>query len=325
MIRVSTLNELLANLINEVPDLLAALIVDLEGLVIAQQSVEGFDEEIIGAIMSIVERTISKIKRFAETSYGSGTIDTNDFQLFYLELGGVSPALFVIVAGVYAKLEVFIPYSYIVAEKVSQLLNNNEVTPFLPKVSPEGKIELSPSNKNTLGGKNITGKIVFIGANAVGKTSLVNMYINGTHDEEYNPTIGVNIVEKELQITKRMTITFFLFDFGGLKSFAKVRKNFYDDTKAVIILFDCSKSESFDQISEWIEEARHFIKDKSVSYILVGNKIDLVDEREPIINKASNLANQYGFQFFTTSAITGEGLDELFMFLTNFASSQIEQ
>lgn len=322
MIRVSTLNELLTNLINEVPDLLAALIVDLDGLVIAQQSVEGFDEEIIGAIMSIVERTISKIKRFAETSYGSGTIDTNDFQLFYLELGGASPSLFVIVAGVYAKLELFIPYSYIVAEKVSQLLNNREISPILPKVGPEGYLELSPNF--IMGGKNITGKIVIIGADAVGKTSLVNMYINGIHDEEYHPTIGVNIVEKELQIAKNMMITFYLFDFGGLKSFAKVRKNFYDDSKAVIILFDCSKSETFDQISEWIEEARHFIKDTSVSYIIVGNKIDLIEDRESIINKATNLANQYGFHFFATSANTGEGLDELFMFLTNFASSQLE-
>ena len=323
MIRVSTLNELLANLINEVPDLLAALIVDLDGLVIAQQSVEGFDEEIIGAIMSIVERTISKIKRFAETSYGSGTIDTNDFQLFYLELGGASPALFVIVAGVFAKLEIFIPYSYIVAEKVSQLLNNKEVTPVLPKVGAEGNLELSP-NYYTMGAKNITGKIIIIGADAVGKTSLVNMYINGIHDEEYHPTIGVNIVEKELQITKSLVITFFLFDFGGLKSFAKVRKNFYDDAKAVIILFDCAKNETFDQISEWIEEARHFIKDSSVSYIIVGNKIDLIEDREPILKKANDLANQYGFRFFPTSASTGEGLDELFMFLTNFASSQLE-
>ena len=324
MIRVSALNELLANLINEIPDLLAALIVDLDGLVIVQQSVEGFDEEIIGAIMSIVERTISKIKRFAETSYGSGTIDTNDFQLFYLELGGSPPALFVIVAGVYAKLELFIPYSYLVAEKVSQVLNDNEVISILPKVGPEGIIDLTPNSTKLLGGNNITGKIVFIGADAVGKSALVNMYINGTHDEEYHPTIGVNIVQKELQISKRMTITFFLFDFGGLKSFAKVRKNFYDDSKAVIILFDCSKSETFDQISEWIEEARHFIKDDSVSYILVGNKVDLVNDREPIVNKAMDLANQYGFQFFVTSAITGEGLDELFMFLTNFASDQLE-
>ena len=324
MIKVSTLNELLANLVNEVPDLLAALIVDLEGLVIAQQSVEGFNEEIIGAIMSIVERTISKIKRFAETSFASGTIDTNDFQLFYLELGGPSPVLFVIVAGVYARLSVFIPYSYIVAEKVSQLLNDKEVTPVLPKVSSDGYLELSQHRNGNIGEKNIMGKIIIIGADAVGKTSLVNMYINGTHDEEYHPTIGVNIVEKNLQITRDIAITFVLFDFGGLKSFAKVRKNFYDDSKAVIILFDCSKEETFDQISEWIEEARQFVKDESVSYILVGNKIDLIEDREPIINKAMNLANQYGFQFFTTSANTGEGLDELFMFLTNFASSQLE-
>ena len=73
MFNISSLNDLLANLLKEVTDLLAALIIDQEGLIIAQQSVQGFDEEIIGAIMSIIEETIKKIKKFTKTSFGSGT------------------------------------------------------------------------------------------------------------------------------------------------------------------------------------------------------------------------------------------------------------
>ena len=85
MSKSTLLNTILSNLLKAVPDLTAALVVDVEGLMIAQQSVKGFDEEIIGAIMDMLEQTISKIKRFAEISFGSGTFDTNEFRLFYLD------------------------------------------------------------------------------------------------------------------------------------------------------------------------------------------------------------------------------------------------
>ena len=122
MLNTSLLMDLLAHLINEVPDLLAALVIDREGLVLAQQSIQGFNEEIIGAIMSVVDQTITKIKQFTETSFGSGTFDSNEFRLFYVELGGTSPVLFVLVAEPYSDIEKFIPYSYLVADKVSLIL-----------------------------------------------------------------------------------------------------------------------------------------------------------------------------------------------------------
>ena len=73
----------------ETSDLLAVLVVDFDGLIIAKQSVRDFDEETLGAIISILDETINKIKRFANTSFGSGTFDTNTFRLFYMELGSI--------------------------------------------------------------------------------------------------------------------------------------------------------------------------------------------------------------------------------------------
>ena len=132
--KVNSLNELLGNLLSEFPDLLAVLVVDLDGLIIAQQSVSGFDEELIGAIMGVLEQTINKIKRYTETSYGSGTFDTNEFQLFYVELGKLSSALFVLVTDPYSDLQRLLPYSYIVAEKVTLILNNISTSTNIPKL-----------------------------------------------------------------------------------------------------------------------------------------------------------------------------------------------
>ena len=86
MSRLTILEDLLSNLLDEAGDLSAALVVDLDGLIIAKRSIGGFDEELIGAIMGILEQTINRIKMYTETSFGSGTLDTNEFQLFYVEL-----------------------------------------------------------------------------------------------------------------------------------------------------------------------------------------------------------------------------------------------
>ncbi|MFX1453197.1 MAG: GTP-binding protein, partial [Promethearchaeota archaeon] len=254
MLRVTLLEELLANFLNEVDDLIATLIVDLDGLIIARQSIKNFDDEIIGAIMSILEGALNKIKRFADTSYGSGTFDTNDFRLFYLELGkvGSTRALFVLVADPYSDIDRFIPYSYIVAEKSSQILNDRKISTKLPNLVNGGSVELAYNNNSN--GQNIMQKIVLIGPDNVGKSAIANMFVNSEFIEEYKPTIGLSIIDKELQIMKDMKITFSLFDLGGLKSFAKIRRHFYNHSRAVLIVFDYSRKETLDMINEWIEE-----------------------------------------------------------------------
>ena len=165
--------------------------------------------------------------------------------------------------------------------------------------------------------KNNIIKILIIGNEKVGKSSLINMYLNGKFEKDYKPTIGISITKREFPITKEINLTLYMLDLGGSKSFAKVRRFYYKDLKAVLILFDYSKVETLENIKEWIEEARHFIKEASVPYILIGNKIDLLENGDPIKTRAKNLADQYKFTYFETSALTGEGIDELFIYLAS--------
>ncbi len=307
MSKISELEDLLAKLLNEAQNLSAALVVDLDGLIIAKSSVAGFDEELIGAIMAILDQTISKIKRYAETSFGSGTFDTNDFQLFYMELGNKIPAIFVLVADHYSNIDQVIPYAYIVADKVSTLLSNHNTSLEIPKLNGEGELILPAGAK----------KITIVGSEAVGKTKLARMYCGSNFNENgaYKPTIGISINEKELYIARNYNLKLYLLDLGGLKSFVKIRKYYYKYSDAVLILFDYTKNETFDSISEWIEESRHFLNNDTIPLILIGNKIDQVENREEVKLKASALAEQYNLPFFETSANTGEGIDELFAYL----------
>ncbi len=315
MLRVSLLDDLLRNFLNEVQDLLGVLIVDSDGLIIAQQSIKGFDDEIVGAIMSIIDQTINELKELTKISYGSGTFNTNDFRIFYIELGILTPALFVLVADHYSNIEDFIPYSYLVADKVSLILDKRETSINLPKVNHEGVIENQIEDSNSIG-QNIYSKIVIIGDSAVGKSSLVEIYLKGKiENPEYKPTIGISIAEKNFQISKRIKMTYALFDMSGSKSSTKVRKFYYHGSNAVLILFDYTKIETLENITEWLEEAQNYVKDTSIPYLLIGNKIDLANSREKVKNEAEQLADQHNCSFFETSASTGEGIDEIFTYL----------
>ncbi len=308
----STLEELLSNLLYEARDLSAALVLDLDGLIIAKQSVKGFDEELIGAIMAILEQTITKIRRYAETSFGSGTFDTNEFQLFYVELRKVTPAIFVLIADSYANIDQYIPYIYIVAEKISLILNNRSTSLRLPKLDENGKIVLNPTSISNSNGK--VKAIAIIGSEEVGKSTLVDNFCNIDLATSYKPTIGISIKEKSLQISKNYNVSLILFDLGGLKSFVKVRKFYYKCAQAILLLFDYAKPETFKDVTKWIEEVQHFIGDQTIPIILIGNKIDLSKDRVDLKKQAQQLAEQHNFSFFETSAFTGEGIDELFTF-----------
>ena len=314
MSKLIVLEDMLSDLINETQGLLAALILDLDGLIIAKQSIKSFDEELIGAIMSILDQTINRIRRYTETSFGCGTLSINEFQIFYVELRKVVPAIFVLIGDSYSNIDQIVPYAYLTAEKISLVLNNQESTINIPKLNENGQL-IFKSNNNSLYAKNNLNKIVVVGPESTGKSDLVRMYCMGTFDDNYKPTIGISIKKKKLQISKNYNILLYLLDLGGIKSFAKIRKFYYNYSSAVLILFDYSRIETFNNIIDWIEETHQFIKDKSIPIVLIGNKIDLIDSRESLRRKAQNLAEQYNFPFFETSALTGQGIDELFTYL----------
>ncbi|MFX1573912.1 MAG: GTP-binding protein [Promethearchaeota archaeon] len=311
MSKLTVLEDLLGNLLDEIQDLLAALVVDLDGLIIARQSTKAFDEELIGAIMAILEQTISKIKRYAETSFGSGTFDTNEFQLFYMELGRRTPAIFVLIADHYSNIEKYIPYVYITAQKISFILNNIETAMKIPKLNEKGKLILTNGRFN----ESIVKTITILGSETVGKSTLTEMYCKGVFNEIYSPTIGITIFEKKLKISKDYNLKLYLFDLGGLKNFAKIRRFYYEYSNAVLLLFDYSNIDTIKKIPDWFEESQSYLGNKIIPHVLVGNKIDLAESRGNFKLKAQNLAKQYNIPFFETSALTGQGIDELFTFL----------
>ena len=314
MMNTVLLHETLDFVLEKIPDLLGVLVVDMDGFIIAEKCDDSINEALIGAVMSVIEQTTIRIKRVTKTRYGSGTLDTNDFRLFYLELGGKRPALFVIIADPYAELERIIPYIYLPANKISRIMNKLPVNSFIPDFAKKGDCVLDldtvAANKNTV-------SVLLIGPKEAGKTSFLTTYNFGDFSEDYNPTIGVSSFKKELVISSDFKIDFLLFEIAGMKVFSKLRKYYYRKMDNVIIMADYSRPETINNITEWIEEARYFLGRGDVNYIIAGNKVDLINDESDLRDSLIDISINYDCEYFDSSSVTGQGLDEIFTYILN--------
>jgi small GTP-binding protein len=159
-----------------------------------------------------------------------------------------------------------------------------------------------------------TFKIIVAGDYAVGKTSLLNRYIDAKFSEDYLPTLGVNMLRKEMQQGQNKVKLMF-WDIAGQELFAQVREQFYQGTQGAMLVYDVTRPESFANISKWYREIVEGNKEH-VHCILIGNKIDL--EQIVPTEGGKKFAEENKMFFFETSARTGKRIDEAFNYFIDY-------
>jgi Ras-related protein Rab-11A len=171
--------------------------------------------------------------------------------------------------------------------------------------------------------KKINLKLALLGDAAVGKTSLINRYTEEGFKENYQPTLGVNIVMKKLKI-EEYEIHLAIWDIAGQDKYDLTRKMFFEGCTGSLLVYDITRSITFDRIqTKWLEDFKKFARPDGV-YILIGNKVDLRDSSTVTIEKGQNLAEQIqACDFIETSAKEGNNVESAFkrlvaQALTNF-------
>eukprot|EP01091_Cochliopodium_minus_P005945 TRINITY_DN15836_c0_g1_i1.p1 TRINITY_DN15836_c0_g1~~TRINITY_DN15836_c0_g1_i1.p1 ORF type:complete len:269 (-),score=52.04 TRINITY_DN15836_c0_g1_i1:14-820(-) len=167
-------------------------------------------------------------------------------------------------------------------------------------------------------------KIVLVGDGAVGKTSMVITFTQKKFPVDYVPTVS-DYFEADLYLNECF-LRYSLWDTAGPEAYSRIRTLSYPKTDIFLICFSVVKLESFDNIKErWIPEIQHHCP--NFKFILVGTQIDLrTNERfltdlrrfskVPVTyEKGEKLAKETGaIKYMECSALTGEGLDDLFYF-----------
>ncbi len=169
--------------------------------------------------------------------------------------------------------------------------------------------------------ENLTAKAVIIGDPAVGKTSIKKRYFGTGFHEEYIMTLGAGFSVKKIHLDDNRVLKLNVWDLAGQESFNQVRPVFYKGTSALILVFDLTNQDSFQNLEKWVTEFwSHSGSPNNIPVILVGNKLDLLS-KEPKMEdykefwkKFQSIHPQFsgGKLSIFTSAKTGVNINEMF-------------
>lgn len=160
-----------------------------------------------------------------------------------------------------------------------------------------------------------TIKLFTLGNYAVGKTSLINKFVNNSFKDFYLSTIGFNCISKTIILPKEKNVKISFYDTAGQERYRSVAFNLIKSADGAILIYDITKKESFDAIPEWIQSVRDY-KGNDFPITLIGNKLDLKKERKVETEDGRKLAEKYGFSFFETSNKEGTNIHESILELT---------
>jgi small GTP-binding protein len=160
-------------------------------------------------------------------------------------------------------------------------------------------------------------KIVLIGDPEVGKTSIRRKYMGKSFRADYLKTLGADFAATKVNIDGD-TVLLTIWDLAGQSIFHGMRSSFYHGCKCALVVVDVTNQPSLDHSFKWAEEATNFAKNSLQEIYLIGNKIDLVNERVIQNNQIEEVAQKFRDEFnfpvkvYETSALTGENINELF-------------
>ena len=155
-------------------------------------------------------------------------------------------------------------------------------------------------------------KVIVIGDPAVGKTSLLTNFASDKFEEKYLPTVGVSILKKPIELEdKDTTVNLLFWDIAGQPQFYMLQRPYFNGADGMLLVFDMTRTSTFSNINNWYSAA---VKNglSGIPRILIGNKVDLKEERKIILPMAEHLSEKLNAPYFETSALTGDNVKVVF-------------
>ncbi|GAB4327005.1 MAG: Rab family GTPase [Promethearchaeota archaeon] len=151
-------------------------------------------------------------------------------------------------------------------------------------------------------------KVTVLGEPAVGKTSLIQRFTQGTFVTNYIATIGAQFSRYEM-IEDEVYTRLFFWDVAGQREFTFMRPTFYTGSKAAILVFDLSEPSTFDALQSWVDDL--FQHTGEIPITVFANKCDLEHAFEE--ERLKRWVEEKGFLgYFYTSAKTGDNVETAF-------------
>lgn len=160
-------------------------------------------------------------------------------------------------------------------------------------------------------------KVVIAGDGNVGKTSLIRRYCEGKFEQSRVTTIGVDFQTKRVQLPQG-EVKLSIWDMAGQERFQVLRGGFYRGSLAAGLVYDLTEPESLHNLARWRQEILDVVA--KIPIVVVGNKRDLTPDAP--LDGGESLAEAFDAPHLVTSALTGEGVGQMFEHLARMSAAR---
>ncbi|MFX1239104.1 MAG: Rab family GTPase [Promethearchaeota archaeon] len=276
----------------------AVIVSDTNGFIIAGEKRKDIDMEIVSILGVVVNPIMERLRdEFAYREFGTANFDTSEHRLLFVSIEETK-TLSIVLKSV-ASVERISPYAYYIAEKVAQILNAPEKEvinihlpefDFEPTTATQETVDINVIYRKKIEeGGAYRFKFIIVGDHMVGKTSIVRRFVGRKFLTDYRATMGLHVMGHSFEAFGN-NISLSLWDIGAQEYFKRYRKIYYKGAQAAFIVFDLTNRQSFENVKVWHDELREFTEYKDLPIIIVGNKNDLINDRNVDFNEGAQLA-----------------------------------
>lgn len=166
-------------------------------------------------------------------------------------------------------------------------------------------------------------KIAFIGDSQVGKTSILNKFAFGVVSTPH-PTVGAEYISREYEY-ENISYQLDLWDTAGQEQYRALTPLFYRYSDIIFIVCDITQKATIDHIDSWYREAKESSGTQNSSFILVGNKVDLLEKDRSNEEYFKEIGESLKMDYFIVSAKTGLNIDDLFYHAVSQGSQKFKE
>jgi len=154
-------------------------------------------------------------------------------------------------------------------------------------------------------------KIVLLGDSGVGKSNLVWRFTKNEFNQDSKSTIGVEFATKTVQIEDNKMVKAQIWDTAGQERYRSIASSYYRGALGALLVYDITDQNSFNNAPMWLKEVEEN-SEKDCLIMLVGNKMDLTEQRQVSVRDGRSYARKNGLAFIETSALDSTGVETAF-------------
>ncbi|KAM9482783.1 ras-related protein rab7-like isoform 2-T2 [Clarias gariepinus] len=172
--------------------------------------------------------------------------------------------------------------------------------------------------------KKVLLKVIILGDTGVGKTSLMNQYVNRKFSNQYKATIGADFLTKEVMVEDRL-VTLQIWDTAGQERFQSLGVAFYRGADCCVLVFDVTAASTFKTLDSWKDEflIQAGPRDPdNFPFLVLGNKIDLENRQVTTKRAQAWCQSKNNIPYFETSAKEAINVEQAFQTIAQNALKQ---